>query len=78
MHAYKGTMYDFGKKVSPTFSLIYCLIVYAISVALPAPRTASVTHEMAIQPYFGTDSLLTSSIYFAFGACVCYEQKLKF
>ncbi|CAL2079651.1 branched-chain amino acid:cation transporter, LIVCS family [Tenacibaculum sp. 190524A05c] len=61
----QGTMYDFGKKVSPTFSLIYCLIVYAISVALPAPRTASVTHEMAIQPYFGTDSLLTSSIYFA-------------
>ena len=44
----QGTMYDFGKKVSPTFSLIYCLIVYTISVALPAPRTASVTHEMAI------------------------------
>ena len=60
-----GTMYDFGKKVSPTFSLIYCLIVYAISVALPAPRTASVTHEMAIAPYFGTSSILTSSIYFA-------------
>ncbi len=34
-------------------------------MALPAPRTASVTHEMAIQPYFGTDSLLTSFIYFA-------------
>ncbi len=61
----QGTMYDFGKKVSPTFSLIYCLIVYTISVALPAPRTASVTHEMAIQPYFGTESWLTSSIYFA-------------
>ncbi|WP_299833564.1 branched-chain amino acid transport system II carrier protein [uncultured Tenacibaculum sp.] len=61
----QGTMYDFGKKVSPTFSLIYCLIVYAISVALPAPRTASVTHEMAIAPYFGTSSILTSSIYFA-------------
>ncbi|WP_408038634.1 branched-chain amino acid transport system II carrier protein [Tenacibaculum amylolyticum] len=61
----QGTMYDFGKKVSPTFSLIYCLIVYAISIALPAPRTASVTHEMAIEPYFGTGSLLTSSIYFA-------------
>lgn len=61
----QGTMYDFGKKVSPTFSLVYCLIVYAISIALPAPRTASVTHEMAIEPYFGTGSLLTSSIYFA-------------
>ncbi len=60
----QGTMYDFGKKVSPTFSLIYCLIVYAISIALPAPRTASVTHEMAIQPYFEISSLLTSTIYF--------------
>ena len=60
----QGTMFDFGKKVSPTFSLIYCLIVYAISVALPAPRTASVTHEMAIAPFFGTSSLVTSLIYF--------------
>jgi LIVCS family branched-chain amino acid:cation transporter len=61
----QGTMYDFGKKVSPTFSLVYCLIVYTISVALPAPRTASVTHEMAIKPYFELHSLVTSSIYFA-------------
>lgn len=60
----QGTMYDFGKKVSPTFSLIYCLIVYTISVALPAPRTASVTHEMAIKPYFDSHSLLTSSLFF--------------
>ncbi|MDJ0645352.1 MAG: branched-chain amino acid transport system II carrier protein [Flavobacteriaceae bacterium] len=60
----QGTMFDFGKKVSPIFSLCYCLIVYAISVALPAPRTASVTHEMAIAPLFGSSSLLTSSIYF--------------
>lgn len=61
----QGTMYDFGKKVSPIFSTIYCVIVYAISISLPAPRTASVTHEMAIAPYFGTSSLLTSAIYFA-------------
>lgn len=61
----QGTMYDFGKKVSPIFSLIYCLIVYAISIALPAPRTASVTHEMAIQPYFEISSWITSSVYFA-------------
>ena len=31
---------------------------------LPAPRTASVTHEMAIQPFLGSSSLLTSTIYF--------------
>jgi len=60
----QGTMYDFGKKVSPLFSLVYCFIVYAISITLPAPRTASVTHEMAIQPFFRTSSLLTSTIYF--------------
>ncbi|MBL4642692.1 MAG: branched-chain amino acid transport system II carrier protein [Flavobacteriaceae bacterium] len=61
----QGTMFDFGKKVSPTFSTIYCLIVYTISITLPAPRTASVTHEMAIAPFFGTSSLLTSTLYFA-------------
>lgn len=60
----QGTMYDFAKKVSPTFSLVYCFIVYAISITLPSPRTASVTHEMAIEPYFSSSSLLTSSIYF--------------
>ncbi len=61
----QGTMLDFAKKVSPVFSLIYCLVVYLISIALPSPRTASVTHEMAIQPFFGTSSLVTSSVYFA-------------
>lgn len=60
----QGTMMDFGKKVSPAFALIYCLIVYAISIALPSPRTASVTYEMAIQPYFELSSWGLSSIYF--------------
>lgn len=61
----QGTMFDFGKKVSPIFSTVYCIIMYLIAITLPAPRTASVTHEMAIKPYFETSSLLTSSIYFA-------------
>lgn len=60
----QGTMYDFGKKVSPSFSLFYCYIVYAISLGLPSPRTASVTHEMAIVPIGNISSWLTSSIYF--------------
>ncbi|WP_420401534.1 branched-chain amino acid transport system II carrier protein [Flagellimonas sp.] len=60
----QGTMFDFAKKVSPTFSIVYCYIVYAISIALPSPRTASVTHEMAIQPIWDSSSLLTSIIYF--------------
>ncbi|WP_296386850.1 branched-chain amino acid transport system II carrier protein [Winogradskyella sp.] len=61
----QGTLYDFGKKVSPTFSLIYCIIIYIISVAIPSPRTAAATHEIAIHPAFGTSPLLTSAIYFA-------------
>ena len=60
----QGTMYDFAKKVSPTFSYIYCFIVYIISISLPSPRTASVTHEMAILPYVESSYLLTSTIYF--------------
>ncbi len=60
----QGTIFDFGKKVSPTFSLLYSLLVYAISISLPSPRTAAVTHEMAIAPVFGSSSLLTSVVYF--------------
>ncbi|WP_452230313.1 MULTISPECIES: branched-chain amino acid transport system II carrier protein [unclassified Lacinutrix] len=60
----QGTLYDFGKKVSPTFSLIYCVLIYIIAVAIPSPRTAAATHEIAIHPNFGTSPLLTSSIYF--------------
>jgi LIVCS family branched-chain amino acid:cation transporter len=60
----QGGMFDFAKKVSPTFSLIYCFIVYAISISLPSPRTASVTHEMGVQPLFNSSPLFTSVIYF--------------
>jgi LIVCS family branched-chain amino acid:cation transporter len=62
----QGTMRDFGNKVSPYFSLVYCFIMYIIAVTLPAPRTASVTHEMAIYPFFPElSSWVTSTIYFA-------------
>ena len=60
----QGTMYDLGKKVAPWFSSLYCVVMYLIAVTIPAPRTASVAHEMAIQPFFGTSPLLTSSLYF--------------
>ncbi|HEA20557.1 hypothetical protein LCGC14_0786100 [marine sediment metagenome] len=60
----QGTIYDFGKKVSPTFSLVYSFLVYAISISLPSPRTASVTHEMAVQPFFDSPSIITSVVYF--------------
>lgn len=61
----QGSLIDFGNKVSPTFSLIYAFFIYAIAIALPSPRTASVTHEMAIQPFWDISSWYTSSIYFA-------------
>ncbi len=61
----QGTLYDFGKKVSPTFSFVYCVIVYLISIAIPSPRTASATHEIAVHPFFETSPLLTSCIYFS-------------
>lgn len=60
----QGTIYDFGKKVSPVFSSIYCILIYLIAVAIPSPRTAAATHEIAVYPTFGTSPLLTSAIYF--------------
>lgn len=61
----QGTMKDFAKKLSPGVALLYCVVVYAISISLPAPRTAAVTYEMAIQPYFEISSLWMSIVYFA-------------
>ncbi|GFZ89504.1 branched-chain amino acid transport system carrier protein [Aquaticitalea lipolytica] len=61
----QGTMLAFGNKVSPLFSLFFVLCVFPIVIALPCPRTAAVTHEMVIHPFFGTSAILTSSIFFA-------------
>lgn len=61
----QGSMFDFGKKVSPLFSTIFCIVIYVIAVAIPSPRTAAATHEISIFPNFGTNALVTSSIYFA-------------
>ncbi len=61
----QGTMYDFGTKVSKHFSLVFCLCIFVIVIALPCPRTAAVTHEMAIEPFFGTSPIITSILYFS-------------
>ena len=61
----QGTMIDFGKKVSMKFSIIFSISVYVIAIVLACPRTAAVTHEMAIQPYFDINSLITSTVYFS-------------
>jgi LIVCS family branched-chain amino acid:cation transporter len=60
----QGTLYDFGKKVSPAFSTLFCFLIYIIAVAIPSPRTAAVTHEMAVQPFFDMPPIVTSIIYF--------------
>ncbi len=60
----QGTLFDFGKKVSPFFSTAYCLLIYTIAIAIPSPRTAAVTHEMTVQPFFGTAPVITSIVYF--------------
>lgn len=60
----QGSLLDFGKKVSPKFALLFGVIIYIISITLPSPRTASVTHEMAIAPYFSISSIWTSTVYF--------------
>lgn len=61
----QGTMFDFAKKVHPWFAVIYCLVVYTISITLPSPRTASVAYEMSIGPITEMSSLASSIIYFA-------------
>ncbi|WP_077400864.1 branched-chain amino acid transport system II carrier protein [Cellulophaga omnivescoria] len=61
----QGTIFDFGKKVSNTFSLVFSFCIYIIAVALPSPRTASVTHEIGIAPFFDTPSIYTSIVYFS-------------
>ena len=61
----QGTMLDFANKVSPTFAVVYSILIYIISISLPSPRTASVTYEIAIEPFFQISSLGLSSIYFA-------------
>ena len=60
----QGTMLDFGKKVSPSFAMVFSISVYVIAIVLACPRTAAVTHEMAILPYFEVNSLITSTVYF--------------
>ena len=64
----QGTMLDFGRKVSSRFSLVLCVLVYTIALLLPCPRTASVTHEMAVAPFFDSSPLFTSTVYFALAA----------
>ena len=61
----QGTIYDFGAPLGRGFSLTYAALIYGIALALPAPRTASVTHEMAVMPFIDSPYWLTSLVYFS-------------
>lgn len=61
----QGTIYDFGAPLGKVFSLVYAALIYGIALALPAPRTASVTHEMAIMPFTESPYWLSSLVYFS-------------
>ncbi len=60
----KGTIMSFGSGVSKNFGLAFGILIYLIALSLPIPRTAAVTHEIAIHPFFNTSEMLTSAIYF--------------
>ena len=60
----QGSMLDLANKAHPIFSIVFCILVYIVAITLPGPRTASVTFEMAIEPYFTINSLVSSTIYF--------------
>ena len=60
----QGTMIDFGRKVSSKFAMVFSVGIYLMIPILPCPRTAAVSHEIAIKPYFGTSAILTSFVYF--------------
>ncbi len=61
----QGSLIDFAKNMGPKWAYLYALIIYLIAVALPAPRTASVTYEMAVAPYGTLPSWLSCTLYFA-------------
>lgn len=54
----------FSAPLGPIPSVIFGMVLYAIAITLPCPRTASVTYEMSVAPYFEFSSLLFSLLYF--------------
>ncbi|WP_348647049.1 branched-chain amino acid transport system II carrier protein [Arenibacter sp. F26102] len=46
----QGTIYDFGKKVSPKFSLVYSILIYAISISLPSPVPQPLPMKLQCNP----------------------------
>lgn len=73
----QGSLFDLAKPVSRTYGLLYCLIIYSISISLPSPRTASVSYEMGVQPLVDFPNWLFASLYFALVfLCVWHRSRI--
>lgn len=62
----QGTILDFTKKIPSVLGVAYCFAIYAVCLLLPAPRTASLTYELAVSPFVAISPLWFSSLYFFF------------
>lgn len=70
----QGTMVDVGKKVNPIFGLIVGILMYAVCLSFPIPRTASITYELAIQENFSISSLWFGVVYFSAVMYLCFNR----
>lgn len=60
-----GTIDHVGKKVNPTFSKLFAIIIIlCIGPLLAIPRTCATTYEMGIKPIFPNVNLIVGSIIF--------------
>ncbi len=74
----QGSVIDFGKKIHPIVGLLLGMLLYAICLVFPMPRTASVSYEMISASYDGTIPLwatyLFYLVYFSLVAFLCYQR----
>ncbi|MDO4880861.1 MAG: branched-chain amino acid transport system II carrier protein [Capnocytophaga sp.] len=78
----QGTVIDFGKKVHPKIALFLGILIYAMCITFPVPRTASVTYEIGVLPLLqvfeisNTFSILLifNVLYFSMVFYLCYNR----
>ena len=70
----QGTMVDVGKKVHPIFGLVIGVLMYAVCLSFPIPRTGSVTYELAIEKNLPISSLWFGIIYFGTVMYLCFNR----
>ncbi len=61
----QGGVHGLALPMGRIFSWMFPLLIYLIAVALPGPRTASVTYEVGVKPLFSMDAGVFSFFYFA-------------